>query len=74
MDSVRAWWDVWCDAEGCVQWTHGGLTQTEARQAAREAGWTHLPSKRLNEGWLCPEHENVRVTEKESRSAPVSDG
>lgn len=49
--------DVFCDFDGCLDWTEGGqagrrATAKEARYRARESGWVYKDGKDL-----CPEHK-----------------
>jgi len=50
---MRAWYDVFCDAPDCAQWTYGGATSRLAAENARDAGWTN----KRGEGWRCPDHQ-----------------
>lgn len=54
---ITAWWDVWCDADGCLLWTPGGSTRRAAAQEARKSGWKLVKGR----GWRCPDHQAFGV-------------
>lgn len=49
---ITPWYDVWCDAEDCIDWTNGGATRSDAAKAAHAVGW-----KKEHNGWKCPQHQ-----------------
>lgn len=59
--SITVTTDVFCDGEGCSQWTHGitgpRTAADEARKAARRAGW--LITRR---GDFCPDCRDRAVS------------
>lgn len=52
---ITPWYDVWCDDEGCIQWTPGGPTRSDAAKSARAEGW-----KKERDGWKCRDHQKGR--------------
>ena len=57
--SITGYWDAWCDAEGCAEWTPGGNTRGDAAHEARRAGWKY----RKDTGWRCPDHQTEETEE-----------
>jgi hypothetical protein len=53
--SITGYWDAWCDAEGCAEWTPGGNTRSDAAREARRAGWKFTKET----GWRCPAHQET---------------
>lgn len=49
--TIQPWYAVWCDQEGCIEWTDGGATRAEAARAARRESWHHV-----GKWWYCPGH------------------
>ena len=65
---IKPWYDVWCDDEGCLLWTHGGSTRAEAAKAARREGW-----RKTRDGWKCPSHQG-KSGQNEEKSAKGKTG
>lgn len=57
--AITAWYDVWCDAEGCDDWTSGGASRAAAAKEARRAGWVKEP-----DGWKCERHRKRKANAK----------
>ena len=53
---ISPWYDVWCDEEGCGDWTTGGATRADAAKAGKAAGW-----QLKNGWWKCPAHKTAPV-------------
>ena len=56
--TVKMTADVWCDGDGCCQWTEGasGADKIGARQNAGHAGWTtNVLDGKSKQFDLCPD-------------------
>lgn len=70
--SVRAYYDVWCDADDCLLWCEGATASTprQARRNAARMGWTYS----RKHGDRCKHHIPEGVTWEKPDPEPLQPG